>query len=149
VPRLVLRTLELTFYHLLICFVDRVSRLPRTSVPPDAMRLYRENLALKVQLDALAAEFTRLRGKRARMSLRTRVAQVWAYLVTRGNRPFQKRNLTGSPRTIQRWATKLRQGPWKRSSPKTPGGRPVVRENSVELFASDSGTIVYEWSARK
>ena len=57
--KLILRTLELTFYHLLIYFVDRLSRLPRASVPRDAMRLYRENLALKVQLDAVAAE-TRL-----------------------------------------------------------------------------------------
>jgi hypothetical protein len=32
------------------------------------MRLYRENLALKVQLDALAAETTRRHGKRARVS---------------------------------------------------------------------------------
>ncbi len=70
--KLILRTLEFTFYHLLIYFVDRLSRLPRASVAPDAMRLYRENLALKVQLDALAAETTRLRGKRARVSLRTR-----------------------------------------------------------------------------
>ena len=114
-PKLILRTLELTFYQLLICFVDRLSRLLRTSVPPDAMRLYRENLALKVQLDALTAETTRLRGKRARASLRTRAAQVWAYLATRANRPFQKHHLSASPRTIERWATKLRQGPWKRS----------------------------------
>jgi hypothetical protein len=41
VPKLILRTVEFVFYHLLICFVDRLSRLPRTSVPPDAMRLYR------------------------------------------------------------------------------------------------------------
>jgi hypothetical protein len=55
VAKLLLRTLEFAFYHLLICFVDRLSRLPRDSCPPAAMRLYRENLALKVQLDALAA----------------------------------------------------------------------------------------------
>ena len=59
------------------------------------MRLYRENLALKVQLDALAAEFTRVRGKRARVSLRTRASQVWGYLVTRGNVPFQKQQSVG------------------------------------------------------
>jgi hypothetical protein len=133
VPKLILRTLELTFYHLLICFVDRLSRLPRTSVPPDAMRLYRENLALKVQLDALTAETTRLRGKRARASLRTRAAQVWAYLATRANRPFQKHHLSASPRTIKRWATKLRQGPWKRSVPRQRGGRPPTRAEIVEL----------------
>ncbi len=94
--KLILRTLEFIFYHLLTCFVDQLSRLPRSSVPPDAMRLYRENLALKVQLDALAVEITRLRGKRARVSLRPRAAQVWAYLVTRSNRPFQKHNLSAS-----------------------------------------------------
>ena len=110
-PNLILRTVEFVFYHLLICFVDRLSRLPRTSVPPAAMRLSRENLALKVQLDALVTETTRLRGKRARASLRTRAAQVWAYLITRANRPFQKHHLSASPRTIKRWATRLRQGP--------------------------------------
>lgn len=52
------------------------------------MRLDREKLALKVQLDALAAKITRFRGKQARMSLRTRAAQVWAYLVRRWNRPL-------------------------------------------------------------
>jgi hypothetical protein len=68
-----------------------LSRLPRDSCPPDAMRLYRENLALKVQLDALAAEVTRVRGKKARRSVRARAAQVWAYLVTRGNPPARRR----------------------------------------------------------
>ena len=132
-PKLLLLTLELTFYHLLICFVDRLIRLPRASVPPDAMRLYWENLALKVQLDALAAETTRLRRKRARMSLRLRAAQVWAYLVTRGNRPFQKHNLIGSPRTIRRWATKLRQEIWPCSEPRPRGGRPPTPVKIVEL----------------
>jgi len=32
---LLLRTVELAFYHLLICLVDRLSRLPRASIPPD------------------------------------------------------------------------------------------------------------------
>jgi hypothetical protein len=80
--------------------VDRLSRPARDSWPPDAMRLYRENLALKVQLDALAAEVSRVRGKKARVSLGTRAAQVWACLVTRGNPPFQKHNLSSSVRTI-------------------------------------------------
>lgn len=50
------------FYHLLICLVDGVSRLPRGSCPPDATRLYRENLALKVRLEALAADILLLRA---------------------------------------------------------------------------------------
>jgi hypothetical protein len=44
-----LRALEFGSYHRLICFVDRLSRLARDSCAPDAMRLYRENLALKLQ----------------------------------------------------------------------------------------------------
>jgi transposase InsO family protein len=133
VAKVLVRTLEFAFYQLLICFVDRLSRLPRDSCPPDAMRLYRENLALKVQLDALVAEVTRVDGKKTRVSLRTRAAQVWAYLVTRGNPPFQKHNLSASPRTIQRWATKFRQGVQWRSEPKTQRGRPPTTEEIVEL----------------
>ena len=65
VVKFLLRTLEFAFYDLLICFVDHLSGLPPDSCPPDAVRLYRENLALKVRLDALAAEVARVRGKRA------------------------------------------------------------------------------------
>ena len=90
--KFLLRTLELAFYHLLICFVDRLSRLPRDSCPPDAMRLYRENLALKVQLGALAAEVTRVRGKRAHVSLRTRASQVWASYCPKTRRTPIQRN---------------------------------------------------------
>jgi putative transposase len=100
------------------------------------MRLYRENLALKVQLDALAAEVTTVCGTRARISLRTRASQVWAYLVTRGNVPFRKHNLWASPRTIQRWATRFRQGLSRRSEPKTRQGRPPTAEELVELVVT-------------
>jgi hypothetical protein len=133
VAKFLLRTLEFAFYHLLICLVDRLSRLPRDSCPPDAMRLYRENLALKVQLDALAAEVTRVRGKRAHVSLRTRASQVWAYLVTRGNAPFQEHHLSASARTIQRWATRFRQSLSKRSEPEARQGRPPTAEEIVEF----------------
>ncbi len=128
-----LRTLELTFYHLLICFVDRFSRLPRDSAPPDVMRLYQENLALKVQVDALAAELTRSRGKKAHMSLRTRAAQVWAYLVTKGNQPLHKYNLSASHRTIRRWATLFRRGAWRRRQPENRGGGPPTPDEIVKL----------------
>ena len=47
---LALRTTEFLFYHLLISLVDRVNRLPRDGVMPEAMRLYRENIALKAQM---------------------------------------------------------------------------------------------------
>jgi len=48
-----LRTIEFMFYHLLLSAVDRVARLPRTTMLPEAARLYRQDLALKAQLDAL------------------------------------------------------------------------------------------------
>jgi hypothetical protein len=38
VAKFLLRTLEFAFYQLLICWVDRLSRLPRHSCPPDVKR---------------------------------------------------------------------------------------------------------------
>ena len=127
---------------------DRLSRLPRDSCPPDAMRLYRENLGLKVQLDALAAEVTRVRGKRARVSLRTRASQVWAYLVTRGNATFQKYHLSASPRTIQRWATRFRRGLSRRPERKTSRGRPPTAEEIVELVITIKRENMH-WSQKR
>jgi len=109
---LAFRTFEFVFYHLLISFVDRVSRLPRNSTPPELMRLYRENLALKAQNGALLLELNASRGKRTRMPLRVRAAQVFAHLLTRGNREFQEYYLAASHNTIKRWAAVLRRGPW-------------------------------------
>jgi len=42
------RTFEFLFYHLLLSLVDRVARLPRTTMLPEAARLYRQNIALNV-----------------------------------------------------------------------------------------------------
>jgi putative transposase len=56
---------------------------------------------------------------------------VWAYLVTRGNALFQKHNVSASPRTIQRWATRFRQGLSRR--PERSGGRPPTAEQIAEL----------------
>ncbi len=64
---LAFRTFEFLVYHLLIVVVDRVSRLPRGSNPPEIMRLYRENLALKAQNGALLLELNAARGKRPKM----------------------------------------------------------------------------------
>ena len=69
---LVFRTFEFLFYDLLITFVDRVSRLPRNSTPPDAVRLYRQNLALKAQNGALLLELNVTKGKRGEMPIRVR-----------------------------------------------------------------------------
>lgn len=44
---LTLRAVEFGYYHVLLSTVDRVSRLPRNTTVPEAMRLYRENIALK------------------------------------------------------------------------------------------------------
>ena len=61
---LAFRTFEFLVYHLLIVVVDRVSRLPRGSNPPEVMRLYRENLALKAQNGALLLELDAAHGER-------------------------------------------------------------------------------------
>ncbi|MCG8555627.1 MAG: hypothetical protein MJD61_10130, partial [Proteobacteria bacterium] len=92
---------EFLFYHLLITFVDRLSRLPRNSTPPDIMRLYRENLALKAQNGALLLELNTMKGKRAKMPMRVRAAQVFAYLLTRGN-PDVRRRVGAARRAIPR-----------------------------------------------
>jgi hypothetical protein len=103
---LLARTMEFLFYHLLLAIVDRVSRLPRNTMMPEAMRLYRENIALKAQLDALLGHFSRLEKRAAPVPIRTRAAQVFAYYLTRGNEPFQRYFLSASVRTIRRWATR-------------------------------------------
>ena len=64
---LLVRTAEFLFYHLLLSIVDRVSRLPRNTMMPEAMRLYRENIALKAQLDALGAHLSRMEKPAARL----------------------------------------------------------------------------------
>ncbi|HEX7507273.1 MAG TPA: hypothetical protein VF550_10915, partial [Polyangia bacterium] len=97
---LLVRTAEFLFYHLLLLIVDRVSRLPRNTMMPEAMRLYRENIALKAELDALGARLSRLEKPAARIPIRTRAAQVFAYHLTRGNEPFQRYFLSASVRTI-------------------------------------------------
>jgi hypothetical protein len=73
---LLARTAEFLFYHLLLAIVDRVSRLPRNTMMPEAMRLYRENIALKAQLDALSDHLSRSESPAVRVPIRTRAAQV-------------------------------------------------------------------------
>jgi hypothetical protein len=124
------RTLEFLFYHLLISFVDRVSRLPRERVMPEAMRLYRENIALKAQLDALTRELAQL-SRRPRASLSTRAAQVFARILTSGNRTFHRYYLSATLATIDRWRSRFRRG-FRR--PKHTGGRPPIAPEVVELI---------------
>ena len=126
---LTLRTVEFGFYHVLLSTVDRVSRLPRNTTMPEAARLYRENIALKAQLDALEAELAQ-RTEPAPTPMSTRAAQVFAYLLTRGDEPFQRYFLSASLRTIKRWATRFRS---HRRSVST-GGRPPLDEKVVELI---------------
>jgi len=76
---LAIRTAEFVFYHLLLSLVDHVSGLPRDMMVPEAMRLYRENIALKAQLEALERHLVRVETKRKRVSLAVRAAQVFAY----------------------------------------------------------------------
>ena len=143
---LAFRTFEFLVYHLLIVVVDHVSRLPRGSNPPEVMRLYRENLALKAQNGALRLELDAARGKRAKLPLRVRAAQVFAYLLTRGNAEFQEYYLSASEKTLARWGAILRRGPWwwRRRA----GGRPPLDQKIVDVIL----TLKKEnplWGARR
>ncbi len=130
---LALRTFEFLVYHLLIVVVDRVSRLPRGSNPPEIMRLYRENLALKAQNGALLLELDAARGKRPKMPLRVRAAQVFAYLLTRGNHELQDYYLSASDKTLARWTALFRRGPWPWRKAATLG-RPPLDEKIVAII---------------
>ena len=66
-------TIEFLFFHVLITIMDRISRLPRHSTPPELMRLYRENIALKSQVRALVLELDAAKGIGATVSMRTRI----------------------------------------------------------------------------
>lgn len=127
---LTLRALEFGYYHVLLSTVDRVSRLPRNTTVPEAMRLYRENIALKAQLDALEAELAQ-RTKPAPAPMATRAAQVFAYFLTRGDEPFQRYFLSASLRTIKRWATAFRH-----RRRRNEGGRPPLEAKVVELIVT-------------
>ena len=129
---LLARTAEFLFYHLLLAIADRVSRLPRNTMMPEAMRLYRENIALKAQLDALGGHLLRLEKPAAPLPIQTQAAQVFAYFLTRGNEPFQRYFLSASVRTIRRWATRFR---FRRRCVEV-GGRPPIDDGVVDLIVT-------------
>ena len=122
---LVTKTIQFTLYHLMIVVVDRITRLPRSGVQPEVERILRENLALKAQVRALVLELKSDRGTRPKVSLRTRAAQVFAYLLTRGDKAFQNYYLSTSRRTLAKWATTFRRGPWPWRRPRRTGRPPL------------------------
>jgi hypothetical protein len=129
---LLFRSFEFTFYALLLRAVDWVSRLPRDT-QPDAMRLYRENLALKAQLRALQVHLGTLNaGKRPRIPLQLRAAQVFAYLLTRGGDQFHRYFLSDTAQTIRRWSSVFRSF----HSGRRGGGRPPLALEVVELIVT-------------
>ena len=125
---LIFRIFQFFIYHLLISVIDRISRLPRGSNPPEVMRILRENIALKAQVRALVLELKADRGSRPRVSMRTRAAQVFAYLLTRGDKSFQNYYLSASRTTLAKWATRFRRGPWRWRKGKRVGQPPLAQE---------------------
>ena len=126
--------LEFLAYHLIISVVDRVSRLPRNSTPPEMMRLLRENIALKSQVRALVLELKAVKGKKPDVLMRTRAAQVLAYLLTRGDKAFTRYYLSASMPTLRSWATRFRRGlwPWRKNR----GGRPPLAKEVAEIIVT-------------
>ena len=144
---LISHTIQFLVFHALVRLVECVSRLPRSGVQPEVERLLRENLALKAQVRTLVLELKSERGARPKVSMRTRAAQVFAYLLTRGDKAFQNYYLSASRTTIERWAAKFRRGPWPRRR-KGKGGRPplapVLKALIVKLKAENP-----MWGARR
>jgi transposase InsO family protein len=128
---LFLRATEFVFYHLLLTLVDFVSALPRDMMVPEAMRLYRENIALKAQLEALERHLVRIEAPK-RVSLSVRAAQVFAYLLTRGDEAFHRYFLSAPRTTILRWAARFRST--RRPPPNA--GRPALDESVVEVIVT-------------
>lgn len=128
---LAFRTIEFLFYHVLLAVVDRVARLPRTTMLPEAARLYRQNIALKAQLDALEDHLARIENKRRAKPLSVRAAQVFALLLTRGDEQFQRYFLSSPRATIERWLTRFRSL-WGRSL----GGRPRTDVDIEDLVVT-------------
>ena len=116
---LAFRSFEFLFYHLLLSIVDRIARLPRTTMLPEAARLYRQNIALKAQLDALEDHLARVENKRRAKPLSVRAAQVFALLLTRGDDQFLRYFLSAPRATIDRWLTRFRS-----LGRRATGGRP-------------------------
>ena len=131
---LAIRTAEFVFYHLLLSLVDHVSGLPRDMMVPEAMRLYRENIALKAQLEALERHLVRVETKRKHVSLGVRAAQVFAQLLTRGDEPFQRYFLSAPRTTIMRWAMRFRSLRRRTLS----GGRPPLDDTSPSSSSRSS-----------
>ncbi|MGH7298033.1 MAG: transposase [Polyangiaceae bacterium] len=123
---LALRAAEFFFYQLLLSAVDRVSRLPRDGVMPEAMRLYRENIALKAQLDVLRHQLALAKAPR-RVRVGVRAAQVFAFFLNRGPDPtFRWYYLSAPLRTIERWAARFRRVLWR--PVRRTGRRPLAPE---------------------
>ncbi len=127
-------TFELLFFHVLVTIVDRVSRLPRHSTPPELMRLYRENIALKSRLQALVLELKAAEGNKPSVSVRTRAAQVPAYLLTRKDKAFNRFYLSASESTLRRWTSRFLQGPWPWRRKRC--GRPPLAKEIVNLIVT-------------
>lgn len=129
---LLLRSLEFAFYHYLLTIVDRISRLPRNTTIPEAGRLYRENIALKAQLEAYESYVCGVEdAKKRRLPRRMRAAQVFAFLLTRDNEQFRRYVLTAPLCTIERWLAKFRRRVYQVSAQ---GGRPEVPQEVVDLI---------------
>jgi transposase len=112
-----------------------VDPLPREGRMPDLERVYRENIALKAQLDALEASlYAARKTTRTRDApLPVRAAQVFAWLITRGQPEFQQQFLSAPVSTIRRWVRRF-LGRDERSENR--GGRPKVPPEVVTLIVT-------------
>jgi transposase len=82
---------------------------------------------------ALVLELKNECGARPKVSLRTRAAQDFAYLLTSGDKAFQNYHLSSSRRTLAKCATTVRRGPWPWRRPRRTG-RPPLSQTIKDLI---------------
>jgi len=124
-----IRFIALLIHWPMLIAVDALSKIGYKPHPSELRRLYSENLALKYVNEALVVELHKAQNKRVSLSIGTRASQVVAYLLTRGNKIFQKRYLGSGINTIKRWARRFKN-PFKRSLKRV--GRPNIDPLIVE-----------------
>jgi hypothetical protein len=83
-------------------------------------------------LEALERHLVRFETRRKRVSLTVRAAQVFAYLLTRGDEPFQRYFLSAPRTTIMRWTTRFQSLRRRTLS----GGRPLLDDTIVDLIVT-------------
>src|SRR6266852_4015401 len=129
---LAVRTAEFVFYHLLLSLVDRVSGPTARHDGAGGDAPVSGEHRPQGPTRGTRATFRQGGDQTRRVSLGIRAAQVPAYLLTRGDEPFQRYFLSAPRTTIMRWAIRFRSLRRRTLSE----GRPPLDDTIVELIVT-------------